>query len=78
MEDISIAASIPNMTVLAPCDPAEMKQAIEWCATKSNGPVYLRLGKVGEPNITMNVKDKFKIGILVVFLFKVINLYLIT
>jgi len=62
MEDISIAASIPNMTVLAPCDPAEMKQAIEWCATKSNGPVYLRLGKVGEPNITMNVKDKFKIG----------------
>ena len=40
IEDISIASSIPNMNVLAPCDPLEMKEATTWCATKNNGPVY--------------------------------------
>ncbi len=63
MEDISIASSIPNMTVLAPCDPIEMKLATIWCATKSKGPVYMRLGKVGEPELTKNAYDKkFQIG----------------
>ena len=27
MEDVAVAAAIPNMTVLAPCDPAEMRLA---------------------------------------------------
>lgn len=62
MEDISLASSIPNMTVLAPCDPLEMQLATEWCATKNKGPVYMRLGKVGEPNLTKNACDKFQIG----------------
>ncbi len=63
MEDIAIASSIPNMTVLAPCDPIEMKLATIWCATKSKGPVYMRLGKVGEPEITKDAYDKkFTIG----------------
>lgn len=62
MEDISIASSVPNMTVLAPCDPLEMEKATNWCATKSKGPVYMRLGKVGEPNLTNNAIDSFKIG----------------
>ena len=62
MEDISVASSIPNMTVLAPCDPEEMKLATTWCATKSKGPVYMRLGKAGEPDLTRNAIDKFKIG----------------
>ena len=50
------------MTVLCPCDPAEMKLATEWCANKSKGPVYMRLGKRGEKNFTLNAKEKFKIG----------------
>ena len=45
IEDIAVASAIPNMTVIAPYDPNEMKLATEWCATKSNGPVYMRLGK---------------------------------
>ena len=36
------------MTVIVCFDPNEMKLATEWCATKSNGPVYMRLGKKGE------------------------------
>jgi len=62
MEDIAVASSIPNMTVLAPCDPKEMEIATKWCATKSSGPVYMRLGKAGEPDLTKNAVDKFIIG----------------
>ena len=62
MEDIAVSSAIPNMTVLAPCDPAEMSLATEWCATKSKGPVYMRLGKMGEPDLTSSAVDKFEIG----------------
>lgn len=62
MEDISVASSIPNMTVLAPCDPEEMRLATIWCATKSKGPVYMRLGKAGEPDLTSTATDKFVVG----------------
>ncbi len=62
MEDIAIASSLPNMTVLAPCDPIEMRNATEWCLTKSNGPVYMRLGKAGEPNLSENANEPFDIG----------------
>ena len=61
-EDIAITTSLPNMQVLAPCDPLEMKEATEWCANKSNSPTYMRLGKAGEPNLTENAVDKFEIG----------------
>ena len=62
MEDIAIAAAVPNMTVLAPCDPTEMRLATEWCATASTGPVYMRLGKAGEPNLSADAEDPFEIG----------------
>jgi transketolase len=52
MEDIAIAGAIPNMQIIAPCDPAECTEATRWCATQKNGPVYLRIGKAGEPNLT--------------------------
>ncbi len=62
MEDIAIATAVPNMTVLAPCDPMEMKAATEWCATESTGPVYMRLGKAGEPDLTQNADGPFQVG----------------
>lgn len=52
MEDVAVAGAIPNLTVLAPCDPAETKAATLWCVDQTRGPVYLRLGKAGEPNLT--------------------------
>ncbi len=61
-EDIAITTALPNMQVLAPCDPLEMKEATEWCANKSKSPTYMRLGKAGEPNLTENAVDKFEIG----------------
>lgn len=61
-EDVSIACSLPNMTVLAPCDPLETAIATRWCATQENGPVYLRLGKAGEPVLTKDAPDPFEFG----------------
>lgn len=62
MEDIAIATAMPNMTVLAPCDPDEVTIMTKWCALENNnGPVYLRLGKAGEPIITQNA-DPFVLG----------------
>ena len=52
MEDIAIAGAIPNMQIIAPCDPNECTEATRWCARQKNGPVYLRIGKAGEPNLT--------------------------
>jgi len=40
------------MQIIAPCDPAEVAEATRWCARQRNGPVYLRLGKSGEPDLT--------------------------
>lgn len=62
MEDIAIAAAIPNMQIIAPCDPDEVELATYWCASENKGPVYLRLGKAGEPNLTENAIDPFKMG----------------
>ena len=56
MEDVAIASAIPNMRVIAPCDPEETRAATQWCVAQEEGPVYLRLGKAGEPIITQNAK----------------------
>ena len=61
-EDIAIATAIPNMTVIAPCDPAETEAATRWCATQTRGPVYLRLGKAGEPVLTADALDAWEFG----------------
>lgn len=54
-EDVSIACSVPNMTVIAPCDPYETEMVTRWCARReSGGPVYLRLGRAGEPTLNKN------------------------
>lgn len=61
MEDIGIATSLPGMQVIAPCDPDEAEVATHWCAKQTNGPVYLRLGKAGEPTVTQDA-DPWEFG----------------
>ena len=51
-EDMAIAGALPNMQIIAPCDPLECTDATRWCAQQKNGPVYLRIGKAGEPVLT--------------------------
>ncbi len=63
MEDVAIASAIPNMKIIAPCDPLETVEATKWCALENeSGPVYLRLGKAGEPILTENPVDGFEFG----------------
>ncbi|HLZ30425.1 MAG TPA: transketolase C-terminal domain-containing protein [Chloroflexota bacterium] len=60
-EDIAVMSALPNMSILAPCDPLET-QAATWASAHSGGPVYLRLGKSGEPNLTEHAVDPFEFG----------------
>ena len=50
LEDISLMRSLPNMTVLCPGDPVEARELIKQ-SCEHTGPVYIRLGKNGEPKI---------------------------
>ena len=62
MEDVAIAAALPNMRVIAPCDPEEARAATQWCIGQDEGPVYLRLGKAGEPVISASATSPFEFG----------------
>ena len=61
-EDISIARSIPNMSIIAPLDPLELKQAVKFCCKENKSPIYLRIGKSGEKNFTYESPEKWKFG----------------
>ena len=60
IEDISIMRSLPNMTIISPCDSLEMKavmnETLDW-----PHPIYIRLGKGGDAIIT-DQNQNFKIG----------------
>lgn len=61
-EDIAIAGCLPNMTIVVPCDPLETQAATRYGATENMGPLYMRLGKAGEQNITEHAIETFKVG----------------
>ena len=60
-EDVGILSPLPNLSILAPCDPLELAESVRYCAT-TPGPVYLRIGKAGEPNFTDKAIDPFEFG----------------
>lgn len=50
MEDLGVMRCLPNLTVIAPGDPVETRAATR-AIVAHKGPVYLRLGKAGEPTV---------------------------
>jgi transketolase len=60
-EDVALMSALPNMTVLAPCDPAEAA-AVTAASVAVPGPIYLRLGKAGESDLTSTAPDPFSFG----------------
>lgn len=62
MEDVALMTGLPNMSVIAPCDPAETAAATRYLATENQHPAYLRLGKAGEPDLTSKAIDPFVFG----------------
>lgn len=60
VEDLAILRALPNMTVVAPCDAAEMVRLMD--ATLAwNQPIYIRLGKGGDA-IVSRATSHFEIG----------------
>ena len=59
-EDLGALRSLPNLTIIAPASPLEVRKAT-LAAYKKNGPVYLRLGTNKEPEIYQNDYN-FEIG----------------
>ncbi len=60
IEDIALMRVLPNMTVLVPCDPIEMKKAVV-AASQIDGPVYLRVARPVVESITKE-ETPFEIG----------------
>ncbi|OGQ46281.1 MAG: transketolase [Deltaproteobacteria bacterium RIFCSPLOWO2_02_FULL_46_8] len=53
-EDIALLRVLPNMTVLCPGDAMEVRATLR-AAIRHSGPVYLRLGKKGEPVVHQTI-----------------------
>lgn len=50
LEDIAVMRCLPNMTVVCPGDPVEAELATQ-AAGMHTGPLYLRLGRAGDPAV---------------------------
>ncbi|MGD1083265.1 MAG: transketolase C-terminal domain-containing protein [Verrucomicrobiota bacterium] len=50
-DDIAILRTVPNMTILAPADAEEMRRLMSQ-TLEVDGPVYIRLGKGGDPVVS--------------------------
>lgn len=60
IDDLAIMRAIPNMTIVAPCDAEEMKRLMPQTVDYP-GPIYIRLGKGGDP-IVSSPALPFQIG----------------
>lgn len=56
IEDIALMRSLPNMTILSPCDPQNVKDLLDK-AIRLNGPSYFRLGPSGVSEIQSMPRD---------------------
>jgi transketolase len=60
LEDMAILRTLPGMCVLAPCDATELELMLR-AALQQDRPVYIRIGKKGEPAIHKQ-KPQLRIG----------------
>lgn len=60
LEDIAIMRSLPNMTIVSPCDFEETKKAVH-AAWKTPGPFYIRCTRNAMPTFT-TPETPFEIG----------------
>jgi len=60
IDDFAIMRAIPNMAIVAPCDADEMGRLMPR-TVEHKGPVYIRLGKGGDPIVSTDAVP-FEIG----------------
>jgi len=56
LEDVGIMRTLPNLTVMCPADPHEVTAAMR-AALRHPGPVFMRIGKKGEPAVHAGVPE---------------------
>ncbi len=61
VEDLAIMRSIPNLTVIQPCDAASTRACIR-AAIDTEGPFYVRLGRLAVEDVYNAADLKFEIG----------------
>ncbi len=62
IEDISLMRTIPDMTVIVPCDANETREAVR-AMIAYDGPCYFRTSRVGEKEVTKNAQGyQFTLG----------------
>ena len=61
LEDLAIMRSFPNMTVIAPGDPAQVGKALH-ASLDHDGPIYIRIGRGMEPVVYDNQDYEYEIG----------------
>lgn len=61
LEDLAILRTLPGMTVLAPCDEVELRLGLR-AALAQSGPLYMRIGKKGEPVVHKTPPAQFALG----------------
>jgi transketolase len=59
LEDMAIMRAQPDMTIIAPADPAQAITALR-CSARVSGPIYFRIGKAGA--IVPNLEGHFALG----------------
>tara|TARA_B110000027_G_C16121555_1_gene303331 strand:+ start:1262 stop:2188 length:927 start_codon:yes stop_codon:yes gene_type:complete len=62
IEDISIMRTLPNMSIISPCDAHEMKHLMQQ-SLKLKGPLYVRIARGGEDVVTKKFIPKIGKGI---------------
>jgi transketolase len=60
LEDIALMRSLPHMKVIVPADQSETR-CLARLSSSHQGPMYIRLGRTGEPQVHANEPD-FQIG----------------
>jgi transketolase len=60
LEDLALLRSLPGMIVFAPCDAVELRLGLR-SALQQDAPLYMRIGKRGEP-IIHNQQPDFQLG----------------
>ncbi len=63
LEDIAIMRSLPNMTLLSPCDATQASLLTQMAVSELKGPVYIRFGREAVPDfITPEIKTEIGKG----------------
>ena len=44
------------MRIIAPCDPLELEEAVNFCCKNETSPIYLRIGKSGKKTLLIILK----------------------